>query len=148
MKKDAQGISLVELIVVITIGMIITTLSVSAFVNLSNSNLIEAASQSLLSEFRQAYSDSIESLANTTYGVHIATSSATIFSGTTYQNGANGNVVFTFPNNVTASATPSNFVFQQISGTTTSGIIQVYISSNPNYERTILVASTGVPELQ
>jgi len=143
-----KAISLAELLVVIAIGIVVTTLSVSGFINLSNSDLIEAASQSLLSEFRQAYSDSIESLANSTYGIHVATSSATRFVGTTYQNGANGNVVFTFPNNVTASATPSNFVFQQISGTTTSGIIQVYISSNPNYERTILVASTGVPELQ
>ena len=76
-----KAISLAELLVVIAIGIVVTTLSVSGFINLSNSDLIEAASQSLLSEFRQAYSYSIESLAKTTYGVHIATSSATIFSG-------------------------------------------------------------------
>jgi prepilin-type N-terminal cleavage/methylation domain-containing protein len=143
-----RGISLIELVVVIAIGAVLAALSVSAFVNLSNNDIVESATQAIVSQLRTAQRDAVESLGDSTYGIHITSSQAIFFVGSTYQNGLSSNVVFSFPANVTASATPSDFVFQKISGTTTSGTIQIYVSSNHNYEKTISIPSTGVPEVQ
>ena len=108
-----KAISLAELLVVIAIGIVVTTLSVSGFINLSNSDLIEAASQSLLSEFRQAYSDSIESLAKTTYGVpHRRLRRRPYFPEQSISNTAQtATSIFTFPNNVIIFGNAFQFCF-------------------------------------
>lgn len=147
MRKN-KGISLIELVIALAIAGVLIGLSFAAFANLSTTDLMEGATQEILSELRQAQNQSVESLANSTYGVHFTISSATLFVGTTYQSGAAGNIVLNLPPNITASATPSDFVFAQVSGTTNSGIIQVYVSSNPNYSQTIDVAPSGIAEIQ
>jgi Tfp pilus assembly protein FimT len=143
-----KGITLAELLISVAIAGILIGISVAAFVNLSNTDQILGASQEILSELRQARSQAVESLADSAYGVHFTSSSVTLFAGTTYQSGAAGNAVLPLPSNITISASPTDFVFSKISGTTTSGTIQAYISSNSSYAKTISVQSTGVAELQ
>jgi prepilin-type N-terminal cleavage/methylation domain-containing protein len=154
MKKNSpiysgqRGLSLVELIIVLAIAGILLGISAAAFVNLSNTDLILAASQEVVSGLRQAQSQARSGLGDSAYGIHFTSSSATLFAGTTYQDGAGGNAVLPLPANISISASPSDFVFQKISGTTTSGTIQVYLSSHSSYEKTISVQSTGVAEIQ
>jgi Tfp pilus assembly protein FimT len=143
-----RGISLVELIIAIAIAGFLVGIAVTAFANLSNTDLVESSTQEVLSTLREAQSQAVESLADSAYGVHFTGSSAILFAGAIYQSGAAGNMTLELPSSVTASATPSNFVFQKISGTTTSGTIQLFVSSHASYEKTISVSPTGAAEIQ
>ena len=145
-RKKEKGIGLVELLVALAIAGIVTAMSVAAFSNLRNTDLVESASQEVVSALNQAGKWTIEGLNNSVYGVHIDPSAVTIFTGSTYQNASNSNIVTPLPVGIFASATPADYFFQRIYGTTTSGTIQVYVSSNQSYVRTINVQPTGVSE--
>lgn len=136
-----------EILVSLAIVVIMASLSVSAFSNLRSSSLVQSASQEILSQMRFARSQSVESLGNSLYGVHIDATSTALFTGPLYQSGASSNVLLILPIGITASATPPDFVFQKISGNTTSGTIEVYVSSNPSFSKTISVGSTGLAEI-
>lgn len=136
------GFTLVELLVTISIAAMIAGLSISTFVSFSRTNFVEGNTEAIVSQLRQAQSQTVNALNGDQYGVHITSTSSTLFVGSAYQSGNASNTVFSFYSGVIAIATPSDFVFQKLWGTTTSGTISVYASSNQSITRTISVGQS------
>lgn len=119
MKKKSsyytQGFTLVELMVVMTMFAIITTLS---FINISglisHTSLDETVEQVISDVKRQQLralsGEQVQGSAR--YGVHFDTNSYTLFSGNSYVPGDSHNSVVTMPANVSFTSTlPSNTIF-------------------------------------
>ena len=87
-----HGISFVETIVVVGITAVLFVLVLVAPSSINSKQLLEREKSSIISIFEKARSFTLASKGGLSYGVHLASSTATISSGS-YVSGASGNEV-------------------------------------------------------
>jgi len=119
------GFSLTEVIVVLAIFAIFAVISDSIYSNVVSSNSLEIAANSVVTAMRKAQSNSSHVNNDSSWGVYIATTSVTIFRGTSYAARTIGSEqTLNFPAKTSASGL-NEIVFAKltslpsISGTTT-----------------------------
>lgn len=137
---------LTELLIVIGLIVLVSLWSWSGLSKYSEFEMLTQATETVLSAVETARYNTLESRAGAAYGVHVATSSITVFRGTAYDGSSSENEVYTLDRKISLS---SNFTgdghelfFKRLTGSTEqSGTIVVRSSSG--ITRTIAISRAG-----
>ena len=152
--RSARGFSLVETLVVIGIIAILAALTLQTYVSVNVSKALDTDALRVIAEIGQARSLTIGSKNDTEWGVHIASTSVTIFEGDTYSEGASGNIVSPLHSAVEISSISlrdgvTDIVFERLTGgTTATGTIKLSYVASSTVARTITIYGTGVADVQ
>jgi prepilin-type N-terminal cleavage/methylation domain-containing protein len=144
-----KGITLMELIIVIAIIGILSTLVFSSLSETKNNQILKSTVEDVVSVIDKARSQTLASLNLTTYGVHFESNKIVLFSGTTYNtdNASNEVIDISSPaniSNISFAGGATEFYFNRLSGVPSkTGNITISISSNANLVKTITISSTG-----
>lgn len=145
-----DGFLLIQMILALVIvGILATTIFVSLSSGREKQALANAVEETL-SAFSEARSRTIAGENNTQYGVHIGSSSVTIFQGSSYSSGASTNRVVSLDNAVTITSISlsgggSDVIFSRLTGDTTQyGTLVVKRSSTTAGQKTITIGKTGI----
>jgi prepilin-type N-terminal cleavage/methylation domain-containing protein len=145
-----QGFTLIEIIVVIAIIFIITAFSVTAFRSLYRVSGERVAVQEVADALREAKNKSIASKDDSTYGVHIDTSSVTRFKGDAYVLGHASNTVYTFEAGAFATGTlvetGVDIIFARLTGMPSATGTIYFFDSDSTSSSTVTIGSTGLIE--
>src|SRR3989344_4820059 len=152
--SSARGVSLVETLVVIGILAIMAALTFETYVSVDVNKALDTDAERIVAELSHARSLTIGSKNSTPWGVHIASTSVTLFAGDTYVEGENGNVVSSLHPKVEVSSISLDggavsIVFQRLAGdTTTTGTITLSSVASSSIARTITIYGTGMADVQ
>lgn len=142
-----HGRSVIELLLVIAILSLLVAVVATPFSNFRKTQALENTTNTVISILGEAHARTLAGVGDTNYGVHLATTAATLFAGSTYSSGASTNDVYTFETpvqlgTVSVNGGGSDVVFDRLKGTTGDyGTISVQISGGDT--RTISVTATG-----
>jgi prepilin-type N-terminal cleavage/methylation domain-containing protein len=144
-----RGFTVLELLIVLAIMTILVALIVTALVKSRKSQGIDQDTETVVETLRMARDQTLSSDNASQYGVHFASSTATLFTGTTYSSGSSSNVVFTFTTSdlvmgLSLAGGGSDVIFQRLSGQTAdSGTITIS-SPSSGFSRVVTVYNTGI----
>jgi len=146
----SKGFTFIEILVVIAIVGIITSISYATFRAVYRTSAVRAAVLSVADSLREARNNTLGAQADSVYGVRVSTSSVTQFRGSTYIAGATTNEVYVFEGGVTATGTlvtnGTNIVFAHLSGLpSATGTITVQ-DSDQTSSTTLTIYGTGLVE--
>lgn len=149
--KKNRGISIIEVLVVIAIMGILTSISVSVFRSLANNESLDKETEIILSYINRTRSNAINSLNLEEQGVVFASSSVKIYYGnnplanstsTTYTLSSH-NII----SNVDLSNNLTNFYFYKLSGEP-SATGTITIQNSDGQQKTIVIYGTGLSDVQ
>jgi len=153
-RRADSGVTIIELLVVIAILSFLFTITTGSFRSANSSEALDTDTQRISSELKEARSLTLSSKNADTFGVHLASSSITLFEGAAFVAGGAENA--TMPLNplvrissIALSGGGSDVVFQRLSGKTSqSGTVTVSLIADPSRTKTITVYATGISETQ
>lgn len=147
-----KGFTVAELIVVIAIGAILTTISMTVFVNTIAYHSVDKDVQSVQSSILTARAQAMGSKNFATYGVRFASSSVAIFQGTSFST-ASTTMVYNLSSRVSISSvqlsnSSTSVYFNKLTGVpSATGTIQLRLNTSSN-TRTITIQGTGIVDVQ
>ncbi len=151
--KKSSGFSLIEIVIVIAIITIVTTLAFQSFGNGTAQESLNKGAATIVAELGRARSLTLSSKDALQYGVHIDQNSIVLFSGDTYFASEQTNASVTLDATVAVTATSltgggSDIVFQRLTGITAQyGTITLTSTSDASKTRTITIYQSGLAEL-
>ena len=116
--KYKNGFTLIEVLIVIGIAAVIFTFSAPYAMNFYRSNLLNDAQSNVIDALQRARHYALLQKNDSNFGVHIATSTYTLFQGTTYVPSNINNEVFPLVNGLTFS-TSTDIIFSKLTGSLT-----------------------------
>lgn len=152
--RAQRAFSLMELIVVIAVALILSSISLNTFFNVSETQALEKDVNYVISFIEKARLQTVNSKNNSAYGVQFASSSVTLYQGSTYTAGASTNTRFDFSPKVEMSAlnlsqSKQGVSFELITGkSNATGTIQFRLKTKPSASTTIVLYKTGLVETQ
>lgn len=143
------GFTLLETLVAIAIIVLLAVFITSGLMAFRASAALDEAADGALSLLREARSNVLGSEGASSYGVHFAATSLTLFKGGSYSAGASANVVVTLPSSVSASAislstTTANVVFERLTGESKATGTVTFLSSRSGKTRQIRILPAGL----
>jgi hypothetical protein len=148
-KGLAAGVSLIELVITLGLGVLLLGVGISSYVEFSKREALDAGAAAIAGGLRDARAQTLASVGGSQYGLRIEDGGFVLFKGSSYVPGAAGNEIFYWSSHLKASSTPGIFVFYRITGNAVaSGTIDLYIASDPEKKRTITIGSTGLVNVQ
>ncbi len=152
MNFKQKGFTILEVVIVLGVLVLISGVTFVAFQNLSGTNRLEKSSQQVLSVFSSARNDSVQRRGGASFAVSIASSSLTIFEGTTFTSSASTNRKFDFSgavfDQVSLGGATTSVRFAALSGTTSdNGTFRLRRSDNAT-STTFTIYKSGVIEIQ
>ncbi|MEI7480069.1 MAG: type II secretion system protein [bacterium] len=148
-KKNKNGFTLIEIMIVIAIGVILATIvTFSFFAMKERGNINKNISQAKVL-LEQAKVQSVSGLNDTNYGVHVQFDKLVLFSGSTYFASSTDNVPLIFENNLFfatssfAGGDGSNVVFKKITGATDNYGSLTIKTSNSSTSAVIYISPAG-----
>jgi prepilin-type N-terminal cleavage/methylation domain-containing protein len=151
MNRFKKGFTLLELVV--TIG-ILGIMVYAVFTSLTTTNsrqTLDKNALGLAELLEQARVLTVDSKNSSQYGVHLATTSATLFSGTTYSSASSSNQIYSLGTTISISSISvgggSDVIFNRITGTTNnSGTVTLSSTKLSGVTKVITIYKTGVVE--
>ena len=148
-----KGFTLIEMVVVIAILVIVVVIAGASFGGIVERQELKRGAGLVRSTLEEARVRTLSSEGASQYGVHVATSTLTLFPGTTYTEGAPDNEIATLPARTHIASTTlvggDVVVFKRLSGATDNvGTITVSLIADENESRTITIQQTGLIELE
>ncbi len=149
-----RGFSLVEIMLVIGIMAVITTIIIFSFSTLNQNYALEGAAQNAAALFKDARGRTLSAKNNSQYGIHIASTSVTLFPGSVFDSGNPSNETLTFPQSVTIGTTTLSgvgfdIIFARLKGTPSQfGTTSVYLVNNPSKYINIFIRESGLVEIK
>jgi len=148
-----RGFTLVELIVILAIIALLVLIVTSSFKNLYTYQVFDKAVLSVYSQIENARTNTINSKNISQYGIHVTSTSTTLFQGETYTPGVSTNIVNNLPKNVTISTISiagggSNFYFNLLSGEPNATATLVFSQSGSTSTKSIYVYGSGLIDTQ
>ncbi len=146
--------SLIELLIALGIGILLVGISFFSFSGLVNYNALDKDSSTVISYIQNARNLTLSSKNYKEYGVHFASSTVTVFPGTSYSNSSE-NLVYTLNPRVVIKSIDlvgggNDFYFNKVTGKpSASGAITLSLipnNSNSSSTRTISIYATGLSE--
>ena len=153
MKRHERGLTMVELLVVLAIVIILSSIVFQVFRTLASSKSLEGETSRVAAEIGRARSLTLASKYAAQFGVHFATSSVTLFQGSSYSASSASNTVTVLSPVVQVASSSfagggSDVIFQRLTGgTTQSGTILISLK-NGTTSKTITIYKTGAYEIQ
>ena len=152
--RARHGVTLIELLVVIGILLLLYSIMVSALRTTNASAALDTETLKVSMELKESRSLTLSSKNANQFGVHLASSSVTIFEGALFVAGSATNTVMllnpqTQISSIALSGGGSDVVFERLTGkTSTGGTIRISLTADPSKTKTITVYPTGVTEIQ
>lgn len=151
--ENKNGFTFVELLIVIAIIAILSTVIVAALVNVRNARELDYATKEVRQIFEQARSNTLASQDDSNWGVAANGSSVTLFPGTVYDPNDPDNEVFELPNTIEMANIDFNggteVYFLLGSGEASDpGTLEVRRKSDISSAHVITVTKTGIVNTQ
>lgn len=153
MKKLVGGFTLMEILMVIAISVVILGIVFTSFNDLIRTQALAKDHVSILAVLDQAKSLAINSKSASQYGVHFASTTVILFTGTAYEENHSANQVFTLNSRVYISdisligADTDQVVFSRITGyANAQGTVTLALKNNPASTKIIQIYQTGLIE--
>lgn len=150
--KYKQGFSITELVIIVAILGIMTTIVLTKFSTVKDRQALESSVADIVTTLNKASSKTLASVNSTTYGVHFESGAVVIFTGTVYPGslGASGNEPYTrivSPVSITnvtlhgSSGTSGELYFNRLTGTPSkTGTVTL---TSGSFSKTITIGGTG-----
>lgn len=148
-----KGFSLLEVTIVIAIALILASLSLSTFFTVSDNQALTKNVEYTISLIQQARTQTLNAFNSSRYSVMFASSSVTLFQGTTYSSTSPSNVVFNLSSKVQISAINLTGGTRQVSfdfitgKTNATGTISFQLKNSTNSSSTVILYKTGLAEI-
>lgn len=146
------GFTIVEILIGLAILGIISAITFASFSGLNSANALHASVGLVASNIEQARSLTLASHQGEQYGVHLGTTSITMFTGAHYGASDADNVTIDIDrhveiSNVTLSGGGSDILFQRLTGAThQSGTITLSLKDDSSSTKIITIDATGIIE--
>lgn len=142
------GFTLMEILAVVAILIILSVISIQVFNRYKERQSLDLNAQMITESLREARAQTLDSLEGSSYGVHLATSTATLFKGVAFDslNPLNKPREL-IPPVVIASSTISGdvVVFERLTGATlNSGSLFIGVSGKEIPVKEIIIEPTGI----
>lgn len=148
-----KGFTVIEILIVITIIGIILSIVISSSSQISRYTL-QKTSESVASILEKAHSRAQNSYNGVKHSVLIASTSATLFEGTSYSANAPTNEVINYDSGINVIHTSINggggtITFDKVKGTTNNyGLIKFAVTNATTSSSTIIIGETGIIQIQ
>lgn len=148
-----SGFTLLELLFVIVIAGIISTIIFLSLFKLNSSQALEKSADLVASVLNEAKALTLSSKGDTQYGVHFEPTQVVLFMGGAYSPSDGANVVSTLHSltgiqNINLNGGGSDVIFKRLTGNTDQhGSVEVFLLASTTVSRTITISATGVVEL-
>jgi len=155
MKKEknlSQGVTALELLMVVAIMAILAAIVISPFAQFRNSKVLDTAGENALSILARARGNTLSSKNSYQYGVHFESAQMVLFRGAIYNSlDANNEAVALdgaleiYPTPPSLTGGGSDVIFDRLTGKTSQdGTVVIRVKSDTSKTRTITVNATGV----
>lgn len=152
-KNGASGFTLVEIVFALGIFVLVAATVFSPLSQFRERKTLDASVEVVLAAFSRAHFDTISSLNDKQYGVHLDADQIVYFIGPTYVAGDPGNNAYVFSSVIEIGAVAlsgggNDVLFKQLTGATDqSGTFEVRSRANPAVKAVITVNGTGAVSL-
>ncbi len=153
-KLNNKGFTAIELLVVIGIAILLASLSIATFVSLSDYQSIDKNADVVESYLLRARNQTINSKDNAQYGIKFASTTVTLFQGTSYNAASTTNVVYNISEKVTLSSLnltggTTTVYFMSITGKPSATGTAVYrLNNGASSTKSIIIYGSGLAEVQ
>jgi Tfp pilus assembly protein FimT len=152
-RNHAQALTLIEILFVCAILGILLFIVTSVFSSIAKKQSVESDASLILSVLNQARSQTLSSQNASQYGVHLASSTVTLFTGPTYNPADTSNQVYFLNQRDTVLTVSLNgggydVVFLKLNGETTQDGTLTITSLQASTVKTISIFKTGIVEAQ
>ncbi|MEX2013415.1 MAG: type II secretion system protein [Parcubacteria group bacterium] len=147
-----RGFTIVEILFVILILSVVTTIVVISFSKLNSTQALRESTALVTSILNEARSLTLSSKGDSQYGVHFEDSQVVLFKGATYSPTNPLNIstrinALVGIRNVTLAGGGADVVFRRLTGeTTASGTVELFLQATPETVRVINIRATGLVE--
>ncbi len=152
LKKDS-GYTLVELLIVLTISALLLGIITTSFFSFRKNQALQKDTELIVELLNQARNQTISSKNLSQYGVHFASSTVTVFTGTSYSSGDTSNQNYSLNSSDTVlslslTGGSTDVVFSRLNGEALQTGTVVISSPGLSQTKTVTIYSTGVIESQ
>lgn len=144
-----KGITLLELVVVIAIVVLLTSVIVTSFSKFRNDKILDTGVENILSVLAKARGNTLSSKNAYQYGVHFEASRTILFRGTTYSSSDINNEIISLDDSLEISSISLtgggvDVVFDRLTGKTSmDGSVILRLKSDTTKTKTITINGTG-----
>ncbi len=144
-----KGFALIEFLIVIVILVILAALFLAGFRSFQGTTSLEESANQAISCLRLAQNKTLSSEGESSYGVHFATTSYVLFTGSSYSPSSPTNEIHNLPNNIEISNislanAAEEVTFDKLSGRTSQyGQVSVWLVSDHSQVKSIYIKSSG-----
>ena len=152
-KNGASGFTLVEIVFALAIFVMVAATIFSPLSQFRARKTLDAAVEVTLAAFSRAHFDTISSLNDKQYGVHLDADQVVHFAGPTYSAGDPGNSPYVLSSVIEIGAVTlvgggNNVLFKQLNGATDqSGTFEIRVKATPAVRVVVTVNGTGAVSL-
>lgn len=149
-KGFSYGFSIVEMLVVVAVGVIVTAILTGSFSKAPQLQALDKGTAVVLSLLEEARGRAVSAKDASAYGVHFETAKALLFAGPVYSASAASNVVEPMNplvriSSIALAGGGSEVVFNRLSGDTAQyGTVTLSLVASTTQTRVITVAATGI----
>lgn len=144
-----RGFTVLELLIVIAILAFLLAIIIPSFMNFRRSSLLNTETMDLVTLVNRARLLSVSSKNDNQYGIHLESSKAVLFQGTTYDVASTTNEVHMFGTGLVSTSTTINgggseIVFEKVTGATSQNATTTLLVTGTTSSTTVLVYGTGI----
>lgn len=144
--KNKKGFSLIELIIVIAILTMLSTIAIMSFSGVGSSQALDKDTLLVISILNEAKSQAISSKDFSDFGVRILNDRLIFFKGVYGMNNIEY-VLSRYVNISTSTGVGSDIIFSNVSGNSNaSGTVSIFIINDPIKKNSINIFNTGAIE--
>ena len=150
--KTNQGFTLIEILIVIIILGVVTSIVGLSFAKLNSKQALDKSTNLTAAILNEARSMTLSSIDASQYGVNLAASQVVLFKGSSYSVSDPNNMVTPLNSevgirSVTIAGGGTSVVFKRLTGRTDqTGTLEVYLLNEPSTFRTVTISATGIAE--
>ncbi|MFA5773588.1 MAG: prepilin-type N-terminal cleavage/methylation domain-containing protein [Candidatus Paceibacterota bacterium] len=150
--KRNKGISIIEILIVISIIVIISAIAIPNFSKFHNQQALRNTTEDVISLLNEARNSTISSKNSNTYGVHFQSDKVILFAGSSFndspsnkQINLDSSVIIPATGGINLNGGGSDIIFARITGdTTNNGTIVIQLVSDTTQQKIITISKIGV----
>ena len=145
-----KGFSAIETLMVVAIGIILAGVIIAKYSAFRETQSLSNTVEEVVALLNEAHNRTLSGDNGVGYGVHLETSKAVLFQGTTYSSTASTNKTLTIESpvvlaSISLAGSGAEVKFDQLTGDTSQyGTFIVKLSSTTTGQKTITVSKTGI----